>query len=213
LQKLPHLEASQVGLERFLKDLKFDSQNSLHLLAIMLACEGLEIGSAIIELSGKGCVSSQLILVRQLYESAVRLKYLSCDPVKHGKTLQLMDAISRKKGIEAMVDRNQLLESKLTETKARIDGFKVEKIKEIKIEGMVRLIGWESSYQIYRLLSSSSHQQETGLLARHFKNNKGVYEISVFGGPSADEQTIINQVSADLVNSISPSLEVLFPWR
>lgn len=215
--------------EKAIKQSKWNFENSIDLFSAGLTARAIETGYSMVYAGDESPDNTLYIMLRHLFETAVRLRYLCLDPNNHIQEIMLGSTQSALKGIgrkpqhgesapmaKARQDNLQeeiTLIAKVKTIQSKKKGKKVENASVPTVFDMCEKVGSSDLYSIYRILSGVEHSSWQGLQATVYDNSGGTNNIVI--GKKFDDMTsdfVWNNASV-LLKSITGSISELTSKR
>ncbi len=223
-----HIEEFIKGLEyceKSITESKWNFDNQIDLFSAGLAARAVETGLSMICATEESPDNTLYIMLRHLFETAVRLRYLNLDPNEKICEFVLASTKSTLKAIGRHPKKDE--STKVAETRKKL--LLEEPNLEVKVAGlqsiakgktvssatiptvfhMCEIVGSDDLYQIYRLLSSVEHSSWSGLAATVFEREDGKNKIVIGKDFDDGSAEFVWSNAAHLMVSIGDSIHLL----
>lgn len=211
--------------ENAIEQSKWNFDNKIDLFVAGLVARAIETGHSMAHVSDESPDNTNYILLRHLFETAVRLRYICLDPDNHfheillGSTQSTLKGIGRNLQNGESADMARARKKYLTEEAELINKvIKIQSNKRRKVVtnahvptvfDMCNEVGSTDLYMIYRMLSGVEHSSWAGLQATVYERSGNENKIVI--GKDFDETAseFVWSNATVLLNSISDSITQL----
>lgn len=204
---------------------KWNFDNQIDLFSAGLAARAVETGHSMICATEESPDNTLYIMLRHLFETAVRLRYLNLNPNNHISEFVLASTKSSLKAMgrtpkkdestQSAETRNKLLqeeatlETKVTSLQSIAKGKPVSSAYIPTVFHMCEIVGSDDLYEIYRILSSVEHSSWSGLSATVFERIDGKNNIIIGKNFTHLAAEFVWENATHLVISIGDSIKLL----